>query len=778
MKIFSLFLLASLVSITVRAQFTVSGIVCDAQTGQPLVGANVVLVNTTQGTVADTTGHYALSIKTDTARLQVSYIGYRTQQFTVNPSASPLNRDVSLMPTQNLAEVVIRAIRADEQAPVTQTTIDQQTLEQTYVGQDAIFVLKDVTPSMLTFSESGTNLTNYGQMRLRGIDQTRINITLDGIPLNDMIDQGVFFSNFTDFGNSVASVQVQRGVGTSTNGTASFAGSINFESVNLRDSVPSTEIQLLGGSFDTYRASGEVKTGLLSNRTAFYSRFTRTLSEGYRYHTGTDSYSFFFSGGYFGDKDVLKVTAFTGRTKNDLAYLAVALPDIQQDPKTNYVSDNDTDDFGQQLVQLQYTRLLTNNTSLVTSLYYGGAGGDFPFGFEIPDSTYQVSRQDTSYAITNRFTQINYPLYNRHYGFMSYVNHIDDRGNLDVSGGVHAYTFRRENIESVVPDKTPYYQDHSQKDELSGFGKVSYQWNQWLLFADAQLRAVRLRLTPDEAFLGQPAEVPDRSYTFFNPKVGVTYLYNHRLNFYASYGRSGREPTRFDILGAAQINRFNLASVQNVQSVKPEYVNDLEAGMRLNTSRLSGEANLFYMRFKNEIAPIGQSIPEGFIQLRKNVPKSYRRGIEVVGEYAISPALSLSGTGTYMQSSIAKYAPEDDERVYQDVQPLVSPRWIINSALTYQYAERLEVAFSARYVSQSYLEPTNQPNLVIPEYSLMDARASVHFLKKHTVSLHVNNLLNQSYFTFGQPVVYEGDIVPGYFAQAPRNFYALLQLRF
>ena len=778
MKIFSLFLLASLVSITARAQFTIGGTVSDAQTGQPLVGANVVLVNTTQGTVTDTTGHYALSIKTDTARLQVSYIGYRTQQFTVNPSASPLNRDVSLVPTQNLAEVVIRAIRADEQAPVTQTTIDQQTLEQTYVGQDAIFVLKNVTPSMLTFSESGTNLTNYGQMRLRGIDQTRINITLDGIPLNDMIDQGVFFSNFTDFGNSVASVQVQRGVGTSTNGTASFAGSINFESVNLRDSVPSTEIQLLGGSFDTYRASGEVKTGLLSNRTAFYSRFTRTLSEGYRYHTGTDSYSFFFSGGYFGNKDVVKVTAFTGRTKNDLAYLAVALPDIQQDPTTNYVSDNDTDDFGQQLVQLQYTRLLTNNTSLVTSLYYGGAGGDFPFGFEVTDSLYQVSGQDTSYATTHRFAQINYPLYNHHYGFLSYINHTGDGGNLDVSGGIHAYTFRRENIESMVPDKTPYYQDHSQKDELSGFGKVSYQWNQWLLFADAQLRAVRLRLTPDEAFLGQPAEVPDRSYTFFNPKVGVTYLYNHHLNFYASYGRSGREPTRFDILGAAQINRFNLASVQNAQSVKPEYVNDLEVGVRLNTSRLSGEANLFYMRFENEIAPIGQSIPEGFIQLRKNVPKSYRRGIELVGEYAVLPVLSLSGTGTYMQSSIAEYAPEDDERVYRDVQPLVSPRWIINSALTYQYAERLEVALNTRYVSQSYLEPTNQPDLIIPEYFLMDARASVHFLKKHTISLHVNNLLNRSYFTFGQPVVYEDAVVPGYFAQAPRNFYVLLQLIF
>ena len=255
-------------------------------------------------------------------------------------------------------------------------------------------------------------------------------------------------------------------------------------------------------------------------------------------------------------------------------------------------------------------------------------------------------------------------------------------------------------------------------------------------------------------------------------------MYNHHLNFYASYGRSGREPTRFDILGAAQINRFNLASVQNVQSVKPEYVNDLEAGVRLNTTRLSGEANLFYMRFENEIAPIGQSIPEGFIQLRKNIPRSYRRGIELVGEYAISPALSLSGTGTYMQSSISEYVPEGDERVYRDVQPLVSPRWIINSALTYRYVELLEIALSARYVSQSYLEPTNQPDLVIPEYFLMDARASVNFLKKHTFSLHVNNLLNRSYFTFGQPVVYEGAVVPSYFAQAPRNFYALLQLKF
>ena len=758
-------------------QYVIQGKVTDAQR-ESLIGATVIATGTDKGAVTDVQGFYRLSMNAPPTSLQVSYVGYRTQTVAVDTAKGEITQDIVLPLLPSLEAVVIRAIRADEQAPVTQTTVDQEKIESIYVGQDALFALEKLTPSILAYSESGTNLSNYGQMRLRGIDQTRINITLNGVPLNDMIDQGVFFSNFTDFGNSIASVQVQRGVGTSTNGTSSYAGSINFESVRLNDSVPSAEVQLTGGSFDTYRASGEVKTGLLENSTAFYGRFTRTQSDGYRDHTSTQSYSFFFSGGYFGEKDLLKITGFTGRSQNGLAYLPVALSDIQANPRINYVSENDIDDFGQSLVQLQYSRFINSATSWVSSLYYGRAGGDFPAGFSVPENSFAVSGTDTTFSTTERFTQINYPLFNDHYGLMSYVNYTAADGHLELNGGIHGYTFRRENIEAVLPDNAnPYYQDRSRKDEFSAFGKVSYHWNDLLFFGDVQLRSVLLRLIPDETFLGQSTHIPDRRYTFFNPKVGFTYLLNAQTDFYASYGRSGREATRFDILGSTQINAFNVASAQNTNSVKPEYVNDFEAGVRLRTPRLSGQTNLFYMQFTDEIAPIGQSIPEGFVQLRKNITSSYRRGVEVDWQYQLLPTLAFTGHATYMQSNIRSFSPDGENQTYRNVQPIISPEWMLNATLQYQVTP-VSVALSGRYVSESYLEPTNQPTLTVPSFFILNAQASVCFLKNYDLSLHFNNLLDQPYYTFGQPVVVGETTVPGYFVQAPFNVYAQLRLRF
>ena len=764
MRILStLLLVGSLFSVSTWAQTSVSGTVTDASTGEPLVGANIQIASTQQGTTTNLQGKYQLELPTDTTTLRISYVGYQSREINLNGTGEAIQRSVSLSPSASLEEVVIQAIRADQQAPVTQTTVERETIEQQYVGQDALFVLEELTPSILTFSESGTALTNYGQMRLRGIDQTRINITLNGVPLNDMIDQGVFFSNFTDFGNSISSVQVQRGVGTTTNGTASYAGSINFESVNLDDSVASAEIQLTGGSFNTWRASGEVKTGKLDNNLAFYTRFSRTISDGYRNHTGTDSYSFFFSGGYFGEKDLLKLTAFTGRTKNDLAYLAVALPDIERDPKTNYVSENDVDDFGQQFVQLQYTRIINPRTSSVSSVYYGGAGGDFPSGFSDEDGN---------------FSQTNFPLFNNHYGFMTYLNHTSYNGRLSVNGGLHAYTFQRENIEAVVPTiAEPYYQDQSQKDELSLFGKVSYELDKLLLFADLHFRTVSLSLTPDEAFLGQPASIPDRNWTFLNPKVGVTYRFMPLIDAYTSFGRSGREPTRFDILGSTQINTFNLASVQDVNLVKPEFVNNWEAGVRIHRGKVSGHAHLFYMQLENESAPIGENIPEGFEQLRKNVPNSYRRGVELAWKYNFIPRWTFSGNTTYMQSNIDEFAPEGADEVFRNVQPIISPEWLFNGAVGYQATDWLRAALKARYVSESFLEPTNQPDLILPSFFVMNAQLTAQF-HQHELSIFANNLFDTQYYSFGQPVLYEGQTVPGYFVQPPRHIYAILRLRF
>lgn len=752
-------ILMALMPVALKAQYLIQGTVLDAEDEKPLIGANVA-VSEDKGTLTDENGQFSLELN-QLKPLKISYVGYESK--TVTPKSDE-RMQIMLYPDVELEEIVIKAVRARENTPVTQSTIEKEELEKIFIGQDALFALEDMTPSLITYSESGTNFSNYGQMRLRGIDQTRINITLNGVPLNDMIDQGVFFSNFIDFGNSVESIQVQRGVGTSTNGTSSYAGSINFESINLANAKPSAEAQLMAGSFNTRRVSGEVNSGRINDKFAFYTRFTRMTSDGYRYNTSTDAWSFFFSGAYFGKKDMLKITGFTGTSRNGLAYLPVAISDIEDDPRTNYLNENDIDAFGQDMVQLQHTHWFNKGLSLVSTAYYGGAGGDFPFTFPGEDGTLR---------------QINYPLFNDHYGVMSYLNYESSDDNFNLSGGFHTYRFERVNQEMLMPDKAnPYYNERSHKEELSAFAKANYQIGNLNIYGDVQFRTLQLDINPDDNYLPGDANVV-KNWTFFNPKLGINYKLNEYQSLYAFYGRSGREPTKVDIFGGITLGTYNIASVRS-DDVKPEYVNDLEIGYKIKTPSASIQTNFFYMDFENEIAPIGETIPESFIQLRKNIPNSIRAGIEIDWQVKVLEGLTFSGNGTYMNSKIDAYSPEGDPRKYENVSQALSPEFMGGASLSYLFKDVVDIGFSAQGMGESYLEPTNQELFTMPGFLVFNAHARI-MIGKHELSLFANNIFDQEYFTFGTPLdtdENEGFDQPGYFVQPPRNFYGILKLRF
>lgn len=759
---------------TLFGQENITGKVFDRKTGEPLAGATVKLIKGQTGTITDVYGDFSIDIPEGfTRQLAVSYVGYEPQTVDV------LNRNSISVPLESsytLDEIVIQAVRGTDNRPSARDLITRKEIDQIFTGQDAIYVIDQLSPSILTYSESGSNITNYGLMRMRGIDQSRINMTLDGTPLNDMIDQGVFFSNFTDFANSIESIQVERGVGTSMNGTASYAGSIDFESVDLSNRPAGAELQLTGGSFGTIRGSIELTSGMLADKFNFYTRFTKTHTDGYRYHSGTDSYSFFFSGGYFGERDVISIKGFTGKTRNGLAYLPVAISDIEKDPRTNYVNENDVDNFGQDFLQLQYVRSFSDYSSLVSTAYYGAAGGDFPAGFFIMDSIYSPGSPG-DYELRERLVQINYPLYNDHYGFISYFNHRNNNGRLRFNSGIHLYTFQRQNLESILPDnKNPYYSERSWKNELSLFLKAEYQIERLSLFADIQFRTLRLGINPDDRYLPGQGDIY-KKWTFFNPKIGLTYSFDLEKNIYIYYGFSGREPTKIDIFGGFQLTESNLESVLS-DDVKPEYVNDLEAGFRMDKSNFEGQVNIFYMRFRNEIAPIGEYVPEGFIQLRKNIPASYRTGIEMNWLWRLIPSFIFKGDATYMKSRIKEYAPEEDPQIYTNVTQPFSPDIMLRGAVVYEYKNLFDVELSGRYVSESFLEPTNQMNLFLPSFFVADFRFGINYYKLNRVEFFMNNVFNKQYFTYGAPVdpSYNGNLQPGYFVQAPRNFF--LQLVF
>lgn len=739
------------------AQFSLSGKVTD-NANEPLTGANVYLAKINKGDATDISGNFKITeIPQGEYRIRVSYIGFEevTKQITIDKNQK-LN--FSLKPaTVQSEEVTVKAIRAESIAPITQKTLNQVQINEVFNGQDGAFVLETLSPSIQVNSDAGTRFTNYGSMRLRGISQKRINITLNGVPLNDMMDQGVYFSNFTDFTNSVESVQIQRGVGTSTNGTASYAGSISYESENINQAEPEATISLLGGSFNTWQGSAEVKTGLLENKTAFYARMSKTYSDGYRHHSGTDSYSMFFSGGYFGKNDVIKLTGFLGRTKNELAYSPVPLSLIKEDPRTNINSVNDTDDFGQSLLQLEHSHFFSSKKSLTTSVYYGGAGGDFPYGYDD----------------NGTFTQINYPLFNNHYGIMSYYN--EDIGAIDWSTGIHAYTFLRENIEQLIPNySTPYYQDKSSKNEISGFAKASYEINNIIAFADVQARFVSLKMEPDNDFLGAERTIPTYNWQFLNPKVGLTYKLNNWSNLYASFGRSGREPNRGDYLGDTQINQGNIDLLQNQDQVKAEYVNDYELGYRLNQTQIQTSINAFYMDFENEIAPIGEFIPQYFLQIYENQEDSYRTGIELDWNTKLVDKLSLSGNATFMRSIISSYTPEEGGKKYENIKTPYSPEVLLNAKLQYEPMSWVKVGIHGRYAGKSYTELTNNEDFILPAYFVTNARVTTNFAKNYSFEVEWNNIFNERYYTDGAPAGNE----MAYFVQAPGHVYCTFTAKF
>jgi len=769
-KLLSFFLLFIIINGYEVFGQSVTGKVVDAESQEPLSGVNIKHPKSNRGTTTTTSGTFVLKLPANFKPvIQISHIGYQPRLLWADTLDKPII--ITLTPKIYQSEgVSISAVRADTDSPVSQTTIAKNSLEQVYVGEDPVFSLEKLTPSILSHSESGSGFANYSLMRLRGIDQSRINITLNGVPLNDMIDQGVFFSNFTDFGNSIQSVQVQRGVGTSTNGTASYAGSINFESQQIKTGEPEATFNFTGGSFGSYRAGGEVQTGSLKNKFGIYSKFTKTLSEGYKFHSGTNSSSFFFSGGYFGGEHVIKITSFFGRTKNELAFLPVLIDDIREEPRTNPLSENDEDDFTQQFVQIEHNTGLGSAIQVNSSIYYGGAGGDFPFSFTDQGGS---------------FVQQNFRLENDHFGLMSSLDYTPSNA-FKLTAGLHTYRFNRINEEAFAPDlENPYYADDSRKDEFSSFIKAEYRLGEFKLYGDLQVRSVWLDFDPDKSFLVASGlergnlGVPTRTWTFFNPKVGVTYFINNKLNIYASFGRTGREPTRNDVLGTTNINPFNLEVVQDVNSVKEEYVNDVESGIRFKTSRFQTKINAFFMEFDDEISATGDFIPAGFVQLRENIANSRRFGVELEWDWQPWYKLSVHGNTTYMDSNIDTFSPGGSNQEFKDVDAVLTPEWLMNGTIAYQVNEWFQVTFSGRYVSDSFLELTNQAGFVMPSYFRLDTGLNLNFSNRLTGNITINNLTDNLYFTNGAPVDADGDGTidgPGFLVQPPINAFAEIKI--
>ncbi|MEM9896282.1 MAG: TonB-dependent receptor [Bacteroidota bacterium] len=658
--------------------------------------------------------------------------------------------------TIRLEEVAVTAVRAQENAPIPQTNISKKQIDERYVGQHPIFLMEQLTPGVFSFSESGTSLANYGQIRLRGINQERINFTLNGVPLNDMIDQGVFFSNFTDIANNFESIQIQRGVGTSSNGVSSYAGSVNFESLNLRNKEAYSQLQLGAGSFDTYRANFQNFTGLNDQGWGFLTSFSKLTSTGFRDNTGSDATSFFMTGGKYGEKDVLKLTFFTSRSENGLGYLPEAESVIRSDNTFNTLDGNNVDDFSQFLLQLQYNRILSSRWTGGITGYYGGAGGDF-----------------TTFGT-------NSPLENDHFGTIVNADFSENRFTFNT--GVHLSLFLRENRENMPGTPAdPDYLETSDKKGISWFGKATYELGDLTAFADLQMRATELSISPDYDVVGINSEGDiEFDWLFVNPKIGFTYDITDALSAYSSFGRSGREPTRIDLFGGAfRLDARNYDLVRTGNSFSEEFVNDFELGARYVIDKLSLDANFYYMRFENEIAPIGRNIDFG-VQARGNIPKSTRTGFEVQWTYVPNDLISFSGTAAYLETEIEEQTRINDLILISGFDQILSPDWIWNAQVKVNPTESISASLFGRYIGEQFLTLINDDAITIPSSFVANFQLEAQITPEIQVSGMVNNLFDNLYFTNGIPPGGDFRALPesAFFAQPTRNYFLSLNFTF
>ena len=647
----------------------------------------------------------------------------------------------------HLEEVSIQSIRADRKTPVTETTLSQKDIEQNYIGQEMPAMLVR-TPSVTWYSDGG-NYTGYSYMRLRGMDQTRVNFTLNGVPLNEPEDQGAYFSNYPDFLNSMRSIQVQRGVGISTNGTASFAGSVNMESPSLNDSAY-TEISGAYGSYNTYRLSPEFNTGLLKNNWSFYGRYSAAGSDGFREHSGTKGQSFFFSGGYFAKKGIFKFTGFTGFSKNQMAYLAIADSSLKTNYRANFLSKDEKDEFRQTLAMMQYLVPIGKYGFFNSTVYYNFLEGGYNVAFA-PD-LYNYSVKSDFYGIV--------------------LNYNYHKNNVILNSGINANSYIRYHYSALKPyEDQLLYKNNGQKKELSGFLKASYDISHFRLFVDIQYRYSTFNYEADKQ---TKLNIPEVNWQFLNPKAGISYTLKNKHLLYASIGYTGREPTRNDLFaGYDNIDSLNYMEVGNFTRVKPETVTDIEAGIKLVFTKLQLDLNIYDMEFKNEIAPIGQLSYIG-LPLRKNVASSYRRGIEAQIIAEPLKRLVLNTQANLSVNRIKSYTTDYDSMTYSHVQPLLTPQIILNQSVAYSFTKWLGAEVNGRYVSQSFLDNTNNETYTVPSSFIVNGSVNLTFLKNYSINLMVNNIFDQKYYTSG----YVQGTQSYYYAMATRNYYITFKCRF
>jgi iron complex outermembrane receptor protein len=796
------------------AQNQLKGIVRDKNTGEIITGATVRLILENQITVTDGEGRFEFSRTSGKQKeAEIRFVGYRTQQVWL--AAGELNEILLEEGTILTDEVLVLATRAAETTPSTFSTIDKPTLRKQNFGQDLPLLL-NWSPSVVTTSDAG-NGVGYTYINIRGSDQTRINVTLNGIPYNDSESQGVFWVDIPDIASSTQSLQIQRGVGSSTNGAGAFGATINLQTNTLIDK-PYGEYIGSAGSFNTFRNTLGFGTGLIKDKWAIDGRVSTITSNGFIDRASSDLKSYYFTGGYYSGKTMIKAIVFGGRevtyqswygvpesrlTNDFEAMLVTAMNEGWNEEQTQnllnsnnrtfnaYLYDNQVDDYTQDHYQLHASQRFNSSLTGNAALHYTyGRGFYEEYRYDDRFSNYGLDPVVIGDSVISRSDLIRRRWLDNDFYGITYSLHYEKGKISSVLGGAWNRYEGRHFGEiiwsevSTVPKGYQYYFSDADKSDFNIYMKSNYQFSSAVNgYVDLQYRRISYQTAGNDN--RQNVFDVDVVYNFFNPKVGLTYDLQKGRQLYASYAIANREPVRKDFID----NPEN-------QNPKAERLGNLEAGWRLASTHYMLNINFYWMNYKNQLVLTGELNDVG-APIRTNVDKSYRAGIEIEGMINFSNRFSWNANLTLSRNKIQSfteilydYGINYDEfnvitNEYTNTNISFSPDVIAGSQFTYKPLAAAEITLLTKYVGEQFLDNTSNQARKIDDYLINDLRFSYTFqprsLKEITFSFLANNLFNTLYESNGYTYGYFGGGEEFrenfYYPQAGRNFMAMMSIR-
>ena len=686
---------------------------------------------------------------------------------------------------RSLPPLEVKAIRVSEQAPFAKTNISKAQIALNNVGQDLPFLLEN-TPSVVVHADAGIGV-GYTGIRIRGTDATRINFTLNGIPYNDPESMGTFFVNIPDFSSSVNSIQIQRGVGTSTNGAGAFGASVNLMT---NDYNPSSYLSLQNtvGSFNSFKNNIVFGSGLLNNKFTIDGRLSSIMSDGFIDRANADLKSFYLSTTYWGNQSSLRLNVFTGKERTYQAWYGVPQELLATNrtfnpagtEKADAPYENQTDNYTQTHYQLFYNKNMNSHWKWNTAFYLTTGKGyyeEYKAGVNFSDYFIDVSRKMNvpSDLVRRRWLDNNF------YGQIAALSYVDSLNDLTIGGGWSIYDGLHYGTlpyldTRLAPADYRYYDNDALKKEMNTYVK----WERKLTktfrsFIDLQYRNVNHQMN---GFTKNTNLTIQRKFDFFNPKMGLTYQAKN-IFYYSSVAVANKEPNRDDF------------EASSTEQPKKEQLIDWETGLEFKKPKYAINANVYYMDYKDQLVLTGKINDVG-AYTRTNVPKSYRAGIELQIKYALNKKYSTSYNITLSQNKIkefTEYIDDYDQFIQLAIQHkntniALSPSLTTNRTFNWKPNDKFSFFWNTRYTSKQFLDNTENKSRILDSYFINDINAHWTIMNKTKftmlLQLYANNIFNVEYAPNGYTYsyIYDRSVTTSnnYYPMAGRNYWISLKI--